>query len=182
MIRVANLEKDSKAIAEIYAYYVKNTWISFETEAPSKEEMEKRISSCLQVHPWLVYVENDEVLGYCYGGQHRNRKAYQWSAECSVYLRHDCKLRGVGSELYEALFGIMKKQGFKSLYAGISLPNKISESFHLKMGFRPVGTYHKVGYKFESWFDVMWLELEIMSDENFQSLAPIPFAQLKSYH
>src|SRR4051794_375632 len=105
-LRLAELS-DAPAIAEIYRPYVEETVVSFEVEAPSAAELSRRMAATLEGHPWLVCVSGTEVLGYAYGFRHRDRAAYQWSADVTVYLRRDCHRRGFGRALYTALLGLL---------------------------------------------------------------------------
>ncbi len=164
LIRIAGTA-DALAIAEIYAPYVRETSGNFETEAPGPMEMAHRIGLILQTHPWLVCEVNGVVAGYAYASAHRAREAYRWSAECSVYLSPAFHGKKIGSALYQALFGILRYQGFRNVYAGIGLPNEGSVSFHRSSGFGPVGIYHKIGYKHGAWRDVQWWEFRLSGDE-----------------
>jgi phosphinothricin acetyltransferase len=159
-IRLASGD-DAAAIRRIYAPVVEETAISFETDPPSESEVADRIASTLERYPWLVCEVNGsenerEVVGYAYAGAHRSREAYRWSVDVSVYVDPDHRCRGVARGLYTALFGLLERQGFVNAYAGIALPNPASTALHESMGFEPVGTYRKVGYKRGEWHDVRW--------------------------
>ncbi|TAN19900.1 MAG: N-acetyltransferase family protein [Chitinophagaceae bacterium] len=153
--------KDHKEILNIYGHYILNTSISFEYDIPSLAEFSKRIEKVISFYPWLVAELNGQVVGYAYASRHRERKAYDWSAESSVYIREDAHRQGIAKKLYTALFQLISLQGIVNVYAGITLPNAKSESFHKAMGFSPVGVYHHVGYKFKKWHDVLWMEKEL---------------------
>jgi len=154
-IRLATAE-DAEAIAGIYAPYVTGRPTSFETEAPSAEEMRRRIVQTLPVLPWLVWVEASVVGGYAYARRHRERAAYQWSVEVSVYLDEAFHRRGIGRALYSVLLRILEAQGFVHAYAGIALPNAASQGLHESMGFERVAVYPKAGFKLGAWHDVGW--------------------------
>lgn len=160
IIRLARAA-DAEAIRDLYAPFIQNTSITFEYEVPSVAEMENRIRITLVNHPWLVCEMDDEVVGYAYASPHNTRAAYQWSANFSVYVRPDCQRQGIASRLYTALRDILKLQGFYSGYAGVTLPNEKSERFHQAFGFKPVGVFHRTGYKFGRWHDVKWFELAL---------------------
>ena len=154
-IRVATLE-DAEAIAEIYAPSVRDTAISFEETPPRGPEMARRIAATLPTHPWLVALDQDQVLGYAYATQHRSRAAYKWSADVSVYVASSAQWRGLAYQLYTRLFACLVEQGYVSVFAGIVLPNQASVGFHERMQFEPVGVYSNVGFKQGAWRDVGW--------------------------
>lgn len=155
VIRLARGD-DAPAIAAIYAPYVSETPISFETVPPSADEMAGRLAKTLARFPWLVAEIEGAVVGYAYASQHRERAAYQWAADVSAYLRKERQQRGIGRALYTALFAILRAQGYVNTYAGIALPNPASVALHEAMGMTPVGVYRHVGYKAGSWRDVGW--------------------------
>jgi phosphinothricin acetyltransferase len=160
MIRLATAD-DAQALLAIYAAYIDHTAITFEYEAPPREEFAGRIRTILAQLPWLVHEQNGRVTGYAYASKHRDRVAYQWSVETSVYIHPDCHRQGIARTLYEALFDLLRRQGYYNAYAGITLPNPKSEQFHRSMGFAPVGVYEKVGYKLGQWHDVGWYHLTL---------------------
>ena len=147
---------DAPAITAIYAPYVSETPISFETAPPSVDEMAGRLAKTLTRFPWLVAETEGDMAGYAYASAHRERAAYQWAADVSIYLRPDQQRRGVGRALYTALFAILRAQGYVNVYAGIALPNPASVALHEAMGMTPVGVYRQVGYKARAWHDVGW--------------------------
>jgi L-amino acid N-acyltransferase YncA len=155
VLRVAN-PADAPAIAATYAPYVTGTVISFELIPPDEREMANRLAKTLARFPWLVAVDGGDVVGYAYAGAHRERAAYQWAADVSVYLRENWRGRGIGRTLYTALFAILRAQGYCNVYAGITLPNPASVALHEAMGMVPVGVYRHVGYKAGAWHDVGW--------------------------
>ena len=156
-IRLARPD-DAAAIATIYAPYVTETVISFETIPPDEHEMANRLAKTLARFSWLVAICDGEVAGYAYAGQHRERAAYQWSADVSVYVYKDFQRRGIGRALYTPLFAILRALGYYNVYAGIALPNPASVALHEAMGMTPVGVYRHVGYKGGMWHDVGWWE------------------------
>lgn len=159
-IRIARRE-DAMAIADIYRPFVRDTVISFEVVAPDEAEMAARIEKILTRFPWLVFEQDGEVLGYAYGSPHRDRAAYQWSAEAGIYIAPSAHRRGVGRALYALLFEALRLQGFHRVYGGITLPNAASVGLHEAHGFKPVGTYADVGFKFDAWHSVGWWALEL---------------------
>ena len=159
-LRQAN-QPDAAAICAIYAPFCDNTIISFETQAPSLEEMEQRIQKITEQFPWLVCARAGEVLGYAYASPHRERAAYRWSVDVAVYVDARHHRLGIGRALYTALFMILARQGFFKAYAGITLPNPASRGLHESLGFLPVGVYRGVGHKFGAWRDVGWWQLTL---------------------
>jgi phosphinothricin acetyltransferase len=152
---------DAAPIRRIYGPYVTDTAITFETTVPSVEELEAKIAEVGADFPWLVAEADDEILGYAYAHPHRDRGAYDWAVETSVYVDEEYQRAGVASSLYETLFELLERQGHVQAYAGIALPNPQSVGFHGSMGFAPVGTYENVGYKHGDWHDVEWWAKEI---------------------
>ena len=163
-IRLAN-DTDADAIASIYRPIVEQTSISFETVAPDRYEMARRIVETLRHYPWLVCEGDGHVIGYAYAARHRVRAAYQWSVDTSVYTDRPYRRLGVGRGLYLSLFGILAAQGYFNAYAGIALPNDSSVALHESMGFEPLGVYRRVGYKLGEWRDVGWWQLNIREHE-----------------
>jgi phosphinothricin acetyltransferase len=148
---------DCASIAAIYAPVVANTATSFEATPPDATEIARRIESLRPRYPWLVYDDGASILGYAYASGHRDRAAYQWSVEVSAYVHPKAHRRGIGKALYSSLFSVLKLQGYRNAYAGITLPNPASEALHKAVGFEPVGVYRSIGYKLGKWHDVIWL-------------------------
>jgi phosphinothricin acetyltransferase len=159
-IRLAT-ERDAEGVLAIYAPIINETVISFEAEPPSADEMRQRIAFTLAHLPWLICEQRGEVIGYAYAGKHRERAAYQWSVEVSVYVHDTTHRLGVARALYHSLFEILRLQNFYNVYAGITLPNAASVGLHESMGFQPVGVYRAVGFKHGAWHDVGWWQLEL---------------------
>jgi phosphinothricin acetyltransferase len=163
MIRMASVS-DAAAVAAIYEPYVSKTVISFELEPPTPAEMAQRIAATVAIAPWIVVEKEGELLGYAYAAPHRERPAYQWSVDSSVYLRGDQRRRGLGRALYTSLFALLRAQGFYRVHAGATLPNEASVGLHESFGFRPIGVYRAVGYKHGAWRDVGWWQLALRDD------------------
>lgn len=147
---------DAEAIAGIYAPSVAESHASFETVPPDAEEMARRMAKVLAFHPWLVAERDARVLGYAYASKHRERAAYQWSADVSCYVHADARGQRVGQRLYRKLLALLAAQGHHSAFAGIALPNEASVRLHESVGFRPVGIYREVGWKAGGWRDTLW--------------------------
>lgn len=154
-------ENDSHEVLNIYKPYVLNTIVSFEYEPPSEDEFLLRIQNNISEYPWLVCLHGHKIIGYSYASKHRYRTAYQWSCESTVYLLTEYHRKGIARILYKTLFSILNIQGYFNVYAGVSLPNEKSVGFHQSVGFRKVGIYEKVGYKFNKWHDVEWFQFQL---------------------
>ena len=149
---------DAAACAAIYAPYVTGTAVSFETEPPTPAEMARRIEAALATYAWLVLEDAGQVGGYAYGSPFNPRPAYRWSVQVSVYLAPALRRTGGGRALYEALLARLADRGFRTALAGMTLPNDASAGLHRAVGFTPVGTYRRVGFKHGRWHDVAWVQ------------------------
>ncbi len=146
---------DAARLAEIYNRYVLETAISFEETPVQPAEMRARISTHLQAGlPWLVAEHDGGVVGYAYAGRWRERHAYRFSAECTVYVAEAFHGKGVGRALYARLFEDLEQAGFHAVLAVIALPNPASVGLHEKFGMRKVAHLRQVGFKFGTWHDV----------------------------
>jgi phosphinothricin acetyltransferase len=160
VIRSAKQE-DAEGILEIYTPYILHTPVSFETEVPDIEAFRQRMVQYQKNLPWLVCEVDNNLAGYTYATNHRHRTAYDCSKELSVYVHPNYRHRGIASGLYSVILEILKLQGVRNVLAGIALPNPESVGFHEQFGFKLVGIYHDVGYKFDRYHDVGWWELPI---------------------
>jgi phosphinothricin acetyltransferase len=156
---------------DIYTPIIQNTATSFEFELPTNQQFLLRVSNIQNHFPWLVCTKDSGLTGYAYAGPHRGRKAYQWSAELSVYIDPKFHRLGIARALYTALIEILKLQGYFTVLAGISLPNENSVSFHESLGFTPIGVYHNIGYKFNRWHSVGWWQYAV---SDYPTHAPAP--------
>lgn len=157
--------KDAESILKIYSHYVQTTAISFEYDAPTLEEFKGRIAHTLEKYPYLVAEQDGKIIGYAYGSQFHPRAAYQWCAEVSIYVDVEVRKSGIGRLLYEALEKALKDQGILNLYACIAYTdnedeylNNNSAQFHAHLGYTEIGRFHKCGYKFNHWYDMIWME------------------------
>jgi L-amino acid N-acyltransferase YncA len=155
---------DAPACAAIYASYVSETVISFEAEAPSEDEMARRIADAVASHAWLVADVGRDVVGYAYGHAFAPRAAYHWSTETSLYLAGERRGQGIGRALYEALFERLAARWYRRAFAGIALPNDASVGLHHATGFEPAGIFRRVGWKHGAWHDVAWFQKDIGVD------------------
>lgn len=159
-IRTATAD-DAAGMLQIYAPHVLHDAVTFETAVPSVEEFEGRINKGLQKFPWLVCENEGSIVGYAYASAHREREAYQWTCESSVYVHDKYAGKGIGSCLYGVLFRILKVQGLVNLYAGITLPNEASVKLHENCGFTAFAGYDNIGYKLGKWHKVGWWKLQL---------------------
>lgn len=155
---------DAAALAAIYAPYCMSHPISFETVAPTSDEMANRIATIAAQYPWLVLDADRDVAGYAYATRHRERAAYQWAVDTAIYVGSRQQRRGVGRALYTALFDLLRHLGYFKACAGITLPNPASVGLHEAVGFKQIGVYHGIGYKLGAWHDVAWYEAELQPE------------------
>lgn len=170
---------DAEGILTIYGPIVRTSPASFQLEPPSIEAMTAKIEATMRMHPWLVYEEEGRILGYAYAMRHRERVAYQWAAETSVYVHPEAQRRGVGRALYTALLRVLAQQNYCRAFAGITLPNKGSVGLHERMGFTHLGTFENTGYKFGQWHDVGWWAIDIVPLPQMPT-APLPLANVRA--
>lgn len=160
MIRTATPD-DAKAIADIYNYYVENTFVTFEEQSVTVQEMGQRIESKLKKYFFFVWEENGEILGYAYADEWKSRCAYKYTVESSVYLRQEAAGRGIGTKLYNMLIELLKEKGIHIVLAGIAIPNEASIALHEKLGFEKTGQLKEVGFKNDRWIDVGYWQLKL---------------------
>ena len=153
MIRIARTG-DAEAIHSIYAPAVIDTAITFETELPGADAMRQRIHTRLQHYPWLVWETERQVLAYAYATRFRERAAYDWIAETSIYVHENARRRGIARRLYGALLEAMRLQGINQAVGVITLPGDVSVALHEALDFTPAGFWRKAGYKLGQWWDV----------------------------
>ena len=158
MIRPATAA-DAPQIAEIYNQHVRETVITFEEQPVADEEMARRIAETMAEYPWLVSELDGVMVGYAYASSWKRRSAYRYAVESTIYLAPEFHGRGLGSELYRALIAEMRARGFHCAIGGISLPNPASIALHEKLGYKHIGQFREVGWKFGKWVDVGHWEL-----------------------
>ena len=150
---------DALAIAAIYAPYVRDTPVSFEIEPPTADMMRQRIATTLATHPWLVAEQGREIVGFACAGIHSERAGYRWTVDVTVYVSGTRRHMGVGRALYAVLLDVLRRQGFRSAFAEIVLPNPGSVRLHETAGFKLVGIHHDVGFKLGSWRNIGYWRL-----------------------
>ena len=163
-IRSATVE-DTAEILKIYSYYIENTAITFEYDVPTVEEFSERIAKTLKKYPYLVAVIDDQIVGYAYAAPLKTRAAYARSVELSIYIERGLRGKGVGSKLFNAIVNELSNMGIINLYSCVTYVevedeylSHASVEFHNHLGFKQVGHFHKCGYKFNRWYDVVWFE------------------------
>jgi L-amino acid N-acyltransferase YncA len=169
---------DAEVIAKIYAPSVESTAFTFETEIPGRDEFRARIQKLDGIFPWFVAEENGSVVGYAYASPHRERAAYRWSVEVSVYVDSQHLKKGIARLLYVRLIESLKLQGFYNAYAGITLPNEPSVKLHESFGFKAIGTYQNIGFKLGQWHDVGWWGLTLQTPA-LHPQEPLPTSALR---
>ena len=182
-IRIASPDDAEKLLA-IYAPYVEKTAITFEYDVPTVHEFRKRMEHTLERYPYLVAVVGDEIVGYAYTGSFVGRAAYDHSAETSIYVDENYRHGGIGKRLYEAIEEISAAQNIINLYACIGYPEVEDEhltmnsvGFHEHLGYKFVGRFEKCGRKFDTWYDMVWME-KIIGEHNEDIKPFVPFLEL----
>lgn len=183
-IRVASVS-DAEQNLKIYEEYVKNTAISFEYEVPTLEEFQGRMRKTLMKHPYLVAEVDGRIVGYAYTSVFKERAAYDWNVETTIYLDKNQKGKGIGKKLYQALEDVCKAQNVLNMNACIGYPKvedeyltKNSADFHAHIGYKLVGEFHNCGYKFDRWYDMIWME-KLIGEHTEHPKAVIPFPELE---
>ena len=152
---------DAAGMLSIYAPIVRDTAISFELVPPSLQDFEDRVRHVVGAWAWLVAERDGTILGYAYGSAHRERPAYKWSTETTVYVHLSHRGQGVGAQLYRALLPQLANRGYCNAFAGIALPNEASVALHQAVGFQRIGAFPSVGRKFDEWHDVAWFHRKL---------------------
>ena len=174
--------EDAGELLKVYAPYVEKTAVSFEYEVPSLEEFSSRISNISSKYPYIKAVCNGEIVGYAYATAFKGRKAYDHSVESTIYLKEDKRGEGLGVALYEVLTEALKGMGIINMNACIAYAKEndphltnASHLFHKKLGFELVGTFHNSGFKFDRWYDMIWMEK--MLAKHTDKPEPVKFGQ-----
>lgn len=157
-VRLAT-EADAAGILAVYAPYIRDTAVTFETETPSLDAFRCRMASIIGDYPYLVVEEDGSIVGFAYAHRLGERAAYAWNAELSIYFAPGCTSRGWGSVLFWALIDLLALQGVRNAYSLITVPNEASLALHEKLGFTLMGVQKEAGYKLGAWHDVAWLRM-----------------------
>jgi len=160
MIRAVKLN-DARAICDIYNHYIINTIITFEEKVITEEEIKNRIMTVTKNFPWLVYEEDELVVGYIYAGKWKERSAYRYSVELGIYIDPNFVGKGIGGKLMKEILNILKTKSIHSVIYGVSLPNEASIALCEKFRFEKIGEFKEVGNKFDKWIDVGYWELKL---------------------
>ena len=163
-IRKARLQ-DAEALLAIYAPDVEQTAISFEYAVPTVNEFRRRMANVAESYPWLVAVDDGSIAGYAYASAFKERAAYQWAVETSIYVDRNERGKGIGRRLHEALEETLKQQGILNMNACVAYTEHEDEyltldsvRFHERLGYTQVAHFHKCGRKFDRWYDMIWME------------------------
>lgn len=148
---------DAPAVAAIYAHYVRETAITFATHAPTAEDYVARMAD--DRYPFLVAEAAGEVVGFAYASAFREKEAYRWDVELTIYLIPGCAGAGIGKKLLAECLRLLRLRGYLNAYSCITLPNERSIGLHRGLGFRELGVFPKTGYKLGKWHDVIWMGL-----------------------
>ncbi len=183
-IRMAT-EADAEEILNIYSPYVTDTAITFEYDIPSITEFSRRIRDTLKMYPYIVALEEKCIVGYTYASAFKQRAAYNWAVETTVYLKQDCRGRGLGKKLYLTLEDILERQNILNLNACIAYTSvkdvhldNTSMAFHQHLGYSKVAHFTKCGYKFGTWYDMIWME-KMLGEHPDKPDPVIPITEIK---
>jgi len=151
---------DIAAITRIYTHAVRHGTASFELEPPQEAEMARRQDALLAGgFPYLTAENDGEVLGYAYAGPYRERPAYRFTVEDSVYIAPQAQRRGLGRALLQALIDESEARGYRQMIAIIGdSAQHASIALHAALGFRLIGTFQAVGFKFGCWLDTVLMQ------------------------
>lgn len=181
MIRLATLS-DADSLLAIYRFYVMETAVTFDDVPPSLDAFRDKIAAIQSFYPYLVYEEDGEILGYAYATAFHSRPAYAWSAEVAIYLAPLARGKGIGKALYQQLETYLKEMGVLNLNACIASTSvedqyltNASQAFHASCGYQLVGRFHQSGYKFQRWYDMIWMEKLIGQHDT--TVAPVTSIQ-----
>lgn len=178
---------DAKALSDIYAPYVTNTAITFEYDVPSLDEFKSRIENTLKKYPYLVALSGDEIVGYSYAAPFKERAAYDWSVETTVYVKSGNQGLGIGKALYSSLESALRLLNITNVNACIAYPvNGVDDEyltansveFHAHLGYKKVGEFQKCAYKFDRWYNMIWMEKFILPHSNNPPTV-IPYSSLE---
>lgn len=153
--------RDAGPVCAIYNHYVEHTPVTFEETPIGADEMARRIAEVTSRFPWLVWEQDNTVVGYAYATSWKPRSAYRYSVETTIYLDPDAKGKGIGTLLYRSLVDRLRSAGIHCAVGGIAQPNPASVALHEKLGFVNIGQFREIGLKFGRWIDVGYWELRL---------------------
>ena len=171
-IRFADPERDAAGILAVYAPYIRETAITFETEVPALPAFAQRVAGICAEFPYLVLEVDGELAGYAYAHRQAERAAYAWNAELSIYLAGKWCGKGLGAPLYRLLESLLAMQGYVNLYGVITASNAGSIRLHERLGYRRIGLHERTGWKFGRWHDVAWLHKRVREGAP-QAIVPV---------
>lgn len=154
-------QSDFTAILEIYRPFITDSAVSFEEEVPSFEAFSQRLSGIAEKYPFMVVEDQGKILGYAYASLHRERKAYRWITETTIYMAQEARGQGLGKRLYSTLLDELSRRHFTLAYGIITLPNAASISLHAACGFENMVVHKNAGWKRNAWHDVLWMKKEL---------------------
>lgn len=168
---------DADAALAVYAPYVLHTANTFEYEIPSVDDFRTKIEKITAQYPWLVCECDGEIVGYAYGSTHRERAAYQWSPESTVYISDKHHRKGIARVLYNTLFALLQQQGYINVFASVLVTNVNSVEFHRAYGFEEIGLFKNIGYKLGEWHTNLWFQYTLQ-EHVIDPSVPIPITKL----
>lgn len=153
--------KDIPQILDIYNYYVLNTEVTFDDKPFSFDTFFNKVQTINKDFPFLVFENDNRILGYAYGSQFRPKPAYNKTVESTVYVKHGEHGKQIGTRLYSELLNLLQKENYHVVIGVLTLPNAISVKLHEKFGFVQVAQLKEVGFKFNKWLDVGFWQLNL---------------------
>lgn len=157
--------KDVPAITAIYAHYVAHSTVTFDTEPPSQDTIGEKFKAMVALnHPVIIAQRDDKILGYAYASTYRDRPAYRFTCEDTLYLAPEATGLGLGSILLEQLITDAQNFGFRQMLGVIEASAAPSIALHKKFGFEINGRYPELGYKFDRWLDILHMQLQLKKD------------------
>ena len=160
MIRPVTIN-DAQQLVDIYNYYVLNTVVTFDDVPFTVEAFKEKIEAIYKFYPFYVFEEENKILGYTYANKWREKPAYKYTLESTVYLHPKAIGKQIGTILYTELLKQLKEQNYHVVVGGLTLPNEASVKLHEKFGFTQVSHFKEVGLKFDKWLDVGFWQLTL---------------------
>ncbi len=171
--------EDAAQMLDIYSRYVTETAVTFEYDVPTVTEFENRIRKISERFPWIVCETDGRIVGYAYASEYRERAAFRWSCELSVYVADVFQRHGIGKVLYRVLLDVLRLQGYRTAVACVTYPNAVSDAFHRGLGFEYTGLFPNVGYKLGRWWGISWYQFALTGYSSFPA-SPIPIIDVSA--